>query len=161
MKLIDPVSALATASAAYNVIKKGFEIGREVEDMAGDLSRWMGAMSDLNKASDAAKKPPLFKKLVASKSVEQEAMDAFAAKLKADQMRDDLRNMISLLHGPSKWNELVQMEVKIRKQRQEMIYKQKERQQFWIDVFLVIIATCIGVAALVGFIWLLMNHGGY
>ena len=161
MKLIDPVSALATASAAYNVIKKGFEIGREVEDMAGDLSRWMGAMSDLNKASDAAKKPPLFKKLVSSKSVEQEAMDAFAAKLKADQMRDDLRNMISLLHGPSKWNELVQMEVKIRKDRQEMIYKQKERQQFWIDVFLVIIATCIGVAALVGFIWLLMNHGGY
>ena len=159
--MIDPVSALATASAAYNVIKKGFEIGREVEDMAGDLGRWMGAMSDLNKASDAAKKPPLFKKLVASKSVEQEAMDAFAAKLKADQMRDDLRNMISLLHGPSKWNELVQMEVKIRKDRQEMIYKQKERQQFWIDVFLVIIATCIGVAALVGFIWLLMNHGGY
>ena len=144
--MIDPVSALATASAAYNVIKKGFEIGREVEDMAGDLGRWMGAMSDLNKASDAAKKPPLFKKLVASKSVEQEAMDAFAAKLKADQMRDDLRNMISMLHGPSKWNELVQMEVKIRKQRQEMIYKQKERQQFWIDVFLVGVSVCIGVA---------------
>lgn len=159
MKLIDPVSALATASAAYNVIKKGFEIGREVEDMAGDLGRWMGAMSDLNKASDAAKKPPLFKKLVASKSVEQEAMDAFAAKLKADQMRDDLRNMISMLHGPSKWNELVQMEVKIRKQRQEMIYKQKERQQFWIDVFLVGVSVCIGVAVLVGFIWLLMQRG--
>ena len=157
--MIDPVSALATASAAYNVIKKGFEIGREVEDMAGDLGRWMGAMSDLNKASDAAKKPPLFKKLVASKSVEQEAMDAFAAKLKADQMRDDLRNMISMLHGPSKWNELVQMEVKIRKQRQEMIYKQKERQQFWIDVFLVGVSVCIGVAVLVGFIWLLMQRG--
>ena len=86
-------------------------------------------------------------------------MDAFAAKLKADQMRDDLRNMISMLHGPSKWNELVQMEVKIRKQRQEMIYKQKERQQFWIDVFLVGVSVCIGVAVLVGFIWLLMQRG--
>ena len=38
-KMLDPVSALATASAAFNVIKKGFEVGRDIEQMAGDLGR--------------------------------------------------------------------------------------------------------------------------
>jgi hypothetical protein len=44
------MSALATASATFNVIKRGFEVGRDIEQMAGDLSRWMGAMSDLNRS---------------------------------------------------------------------------------------------------------------
>ena len=44
---MDPVSTLATATAAFNVLKKGFQIGRDIEDMAGDLGRWMSAMYDL------------------------------------------------------------------------------------------------------------------
>ena len=46
--LMDPVTAMATASAAFGAIKKGFQIGRDIESMASDLSRWMGAMSDLD-----------------------------------------------------------------------------------------------------------------
>ena len=47
---MDPVSAMATASAAFSAIKKGFSIGRDIEAMASDLSRWMGALSDLDQA---------------------------------------------------------------------------------------------------------------
>ena len=73
--MIDPVTAIATASAAFNVIKKGFSVGRDVESMAGDLGRWMGAVSDIKKAEEYNKKPPLFKKLFAAGSVEEEAMN--------------------------------------------------------------------------------------
>ena len=45
---MDPISAMATASAAFGAIKKGFQVGRDIESMASDLSRWMGAMSDLD-----------------------------------------------------------------------------------------------------------------
>ena len=45
--------------------------------MSGDLSRWMGSVSDISKADEYAKKPPLFKKLFASGSVEEEAMASF------------------------------------------------------------------------------------
>ena len=44
---MDPISAMATASAAFGAIKKGFQVGRDIESMASDLSRWMGALSDL------------------------------------------------------------------------------------------------------------------
>ena len=44
---MEPLSALAAASAAFGTLKKGFAIGRDLESMAGDLSRWMGALSDI------------------------------------------------------------------------------------------------------------------
>ena len=85
--MIDPVTALATATSAFSMIKKGFEVGRDVESMGSDLGRWMGAMSDLKKAEEYTKKPPLFKKIFAAGSVEEEAMAAFMAKKKAEDMR--------------------------------------------------------------------------
>ena len=40
---MDPMSAIAIAGTAFNAIKAGFEHGREIETMAGDIGRWMGA----------------------------------------------------------------------------------------------------------------------
>ena len=92
--MIDPITAIAGATAAFNTIKKGFAVGRDIESMAGDLGRWMGAVSDLKKAEELNKKPPLFKKLFNAGSVEEEAMTIFMAKKKAEDMRDQLRQII-------------------------------------------------------------------
>ena len=81
-EMIEVVAAVSAASTAFNAIKKGFAVGRDIESMAGDLSRWMGAVSDIKKADEYNKKPPLFKKLFASGSVEEEAMQIFMAKRK-------------------------------------------------------------------------------
>ena len=105
--MIDPITAVATATAAFNTIKQGFQAGRDIEGMAGDLSRWMGAVSDIKKSEEYAKKPPLFKKLFAAGSVEEEAMQAFMAKKKAEDMRAELKNIISFTRGPSAWEELL------------------------------------------------------
>ena len=77
--MIDPVTAIAGATAAFNAIKSGFSVGRDIESMAGDLGRWMNCVSDLKKAEEYTKKPPLFKKLFAAGSVEEEAMQVFMA----------------------------------------------------------------------------------
>ena len=126
--MIDPVTALAAATAAFTTIKKGFEVGRDVESMAGDLSRWMGAVSDIKKCEEYSKRPPLFKKLFAAGSVEEEAMQTFMAKKKAEDMRDQLKQIIILSRGMSAWDELVRPEAAIRKKRQQAIesYKKSE-----------------------------------
>jgi len=148
---MDPVTAIAAASSAFTLIKKGFSAGRDVESMYSDLGRWMGAISDVNHSVDMAKNPPMFKKLFAGSSVEQEAMDAFAAKKKAEAMEDELRTWINMTHGPNAWNDLLKMQVKIRKQRQETLYAQAEMRRKMIEIASVIIgATIIGIA----FIWI-------
>lgn len=152
--MIDPMTALATASAAFNVIKKGFEVGRDVEQMAGDLGRWMGAMSDLSEAERVAKNPPMFKKLFAGKSVEQEAMEIFAAKKKAENMREELRQYITWTMGMSAWDELIRMEGQIRKERKETLYLQAEKRRKFVEWMVIILSVLILSSGLVGFIWL-------
>jgi len=155
--MIDPVTALTAATAAFNVIKKGFEVGRDIESMSGDLGRWMSAVSDIKKSDEFAKKPPLFKKLVASKSVEEEALAAFMAKKKAEEMRDELRKLISFTRGPQAWEELIRMEGEIRKQRQEVIYAQKERQRKrWEGIAITILLT-VTIGVMVGVVWFLIK----
>jgi len=156
---MDPVSAMATASAAFGALKKGFSIGRDIESMVGDLSRWMGALSDIDQAEKEAKNPPIFKKLFNGKSVEQEAIEAFAAKRKAQAQRDELKQWISLTMGMSAWDELIRMEGNIRKQRQETLYRQRERRQKFIEICVIIGSILIGTAILIGFIWLVKTKG--
>ena len=155
---MDPVTAMATASAAFGAIKKGFQIGRDIESMASDLSRWMGALSDIDQAEKEAKNPPIFKKLFNGKSVEQEAIEAFAAKRKAQAQRDELKQWISLTMGMSAWDELIRMEGNIRKQRQETLYRQRERRRKFVEIVVVIIAIIFGVAVMSGFVWLLIQR---
>ena len=152
---MDPISAMATASAAFGAIKKGFAVGRDIEQMAGDLSRWMGALSDLDQAQKEAKNPPIFKKLFGGQSVEQEAVMAFANKKKAEAQRYELQQWISLTMGKSKWDELVAMEGQIRKQRKETLYRQRERRQKFVEIVAWTVVVCIASALLYAFVMFL------
>lgn len=146
--MVDPVTAIATATAAFNAIKKGFQFGRDVESMSGDLGRWMGAVSDINKADEYAKRPPLFKKLFNAGSVEEEALNAFMAKKKAQDMRDELKNIIVFSRGPNAWNELLKTEADIRKKRQEAIYAQQELRRKVVEIIAVVVVVGATVAAI-------------
>ena len=158
--MVDPVTALATATSAFNLIKKGFEVGRDVESMGADLGRWMGAMSDLKKADEYAKKPPLFKKIFQAGSVEEEAMAAFMAKKKAEDMREQLRTIITYTRGASAWQELLKTEADIRVKRQKMIYDQKERQRKFIEYSLAGLLLSVTFGVIVWFIWFVMKTKG-
>ena len=128
--------------------------------MAGDLSRWMGAVSDIKKADEYNKKPPLFKKLFASGSVEEEAMEIFMAKKKAEDMRNQLKQIITLTRGMSAWEELLRTEGEIRKKRQKLIYDQKERQRKLIEGILIAFLILLVGSAVVGLIYLYMSTRG-
>tara|TARA_B100000902_G_scaffold380883_1_gene416740 strand:- start:745 stop:1227 length:483 start_codon:yes stop_codon:yes gene_type:complete len=150
--MVDPITAISAATAAFNTIKAGFQVGRDIESMGSDLGRWMNACSDIKKAEEYTKKPPLFKKLFAAGSIEEEAMQVFMAKKKAEDMRAELKQIISFTRGPSAWEELLRTEGDIRKKRQQMIYAQEERRQKVIEW------TAIGglLILVVGFVWYLV-----
>ena len=158
--MVASITAVATATAAFNTIKSAFAAGRDIEGMAGDLSRWMGAVSDIKKAEEYSKKPPLFKKLFAAGSIEEEAMQAFMAKKKAEDMREELKNIISFTRGPSAWEELLKTEADIRKKRQAAIYAQEEYRRKVIEIILIILAGCVVLGMVGFFLWLVMYDRG-
>ena len=147
--MIDPLTvsaAISTATAAFNGIKQAFQAGRDLEAMAGDLSRWMGAVSDVDHLHKSAKSPSMLKKMFAAQSVEQEAIEAFAAKKKLQQQRDDLKTYIMFTQGTKAWDELLETEANIRKQRKKMVYEAQQRREkifnaVFISIGLVAIAA--------------------
>ena len=151
--MIDPISAIAIATTAFNTIKKGFEVGRDIESMYGDMGRWMGAIADIDQAEKMNKKPPLFKKLFDGSSIEQEAMDIFAAKKKAQAMEQELKTFVNLVHGPNSWNEILTLQAQIRKDRKKAIYDQEQRRQVILNAIGIIFLICIlGGTLITGFV---------
>ena len=156
---MDPVTislAVGVASKAFSAIKQGFAVGRDIEQMSGDIGRWMGAISDVDHAEKQAKNPPLFGKLFKAGSIEEAAMAAYAAKKKLEEQRYELKVFLNMTHGPGAYDELLAMEGKIRKERQKQVYaQQKLRQQIGdaIAIF-ILIAIVGGFIALLGAMWL-------
>ena len=159
--MIDPISAIAMATTAFNTIKKGFEVGRDIESMYGDMGRWMGAVADIDQAEKMNKKPPLFKKLFNGSSIEQEAMDIFAAKKKAEEMEKELKNFVNFTHGPNSWNEILALQAQIRKDRKKAIYDQEQRRQEIMNAIGIILAVCVVAGVLIGGFMIVIDMFGH
>ena len=152
--MIDPASiglAISAANTAFSAIKKGFAVGRDIEQMSGDIGRWMAAVSDVDNAQKSAANASPLIKLFKGKEIQASAIEAFTAKKKLEQQRAELKQFLIFTYGMSAWNELLAMEGKIRKERQEMIYARKEFIQKIIN------GVAIGILTLtiIGFIGLL------
>jgi hypothetical protein len=158
--LFDPVTisaAVATASTAFNGIKRAFAAGKDLESMSQDLSRWMGAVSDVDAAHKSAKNPTMFRKVFSGGTIEQEAIEAFTAKKKLEEQRYELKQFLMFTHGSKAWDELLSMEGQIRKRRQKEIYDRKIFREKVISIVAVTIVVAIGSFVLIGFIYTLMG----
>ena len=158
--MFDPVTisaAVATASTAFNGIKRAFAAGKDLESMSQDLSRWMGAVSDVDAAHKSAKNPTMFRKVFSGGTIEQEAIEAFTAKKKLEEQRYELKQFLMFTHGSKAWDELLSMEGQIRKRRQKEIYDRKIFREKVISIVAVTIVVGIGSVVLIGFVYTLMG----
>jgi hypothetical protein len=158
--MLDPVSALAIATSAFNLLKKGISAGRELEDMAGQLGTWFGAVSDVKSAEEEANDPPLFRKLISSGSVEQEAMQALLARKKIEQQEKELRELIVWRWGVEEYTAMMRDRTRIKDTRAKAIQNQRRKMRKLIANVLTITAILGLVGAIVAFgIGILMNLG--
>jgi hypothetical protein len=153
---MDPITislAVGVASKAFDAIKSGFAMGRDLEQMSGDIGRWMGAASDVDQAEKQAKNPGVFGKVFGGGSIEATALQAYSAKKKLEEQRYELKMFLNMTQGPGAYDELLQMEGQIRKQRQDTIYKQQQlRKQIgeivgWLFVVLIIGGFALALAS--------------
>ena len=150
--MIDPITAIAGATAAFNTLKKGIQVGKDLQDMGGTMAKWAGAIADLDFADRQNQKPPWYKAL--GGGIESQAMEIFAAKQKAESMRKELKDYISVMYGPSKWLEILEIEADLRKQKREHEHRQMEIKQTIIEWAAGIALFLVLLGALFGFVWI-------
>jgi len=160
--MIDPVSAIGMATAAYRGIKAAVSTGKELHDMASTLQQWAGAMSDLDFAHKQAENPPMFKKLFGASQIEQNALEVWGHKQKAKEMREEMRSHISFFYGPSAWDEIVAIEAKMRKERREAVYAAEERKQAILEWVVGLTAGAVGLGILGAVIYFIgLSNGSW
>lgn len=138
---MDPVTAIGVASAAYQTIVKGFQIGKEVESMSADIGRWMNAINDVKQGHEKAKTKKFG-------SIEEEALETYAAKKKAEKMEEELRNFLIGQYGLNAWNDVIRIQAKIRKERQLEMEARRRRMEkikeiFWVTLGLMLIGLAL------------------
>ena len=161
--MLDPASiatAVSLSTAAFNNIKKAFAMGRDIEQMSGDLSRWMNASSDIEQAVKTCKNPPFYKKMLSGDSVEEAAMKSLVAQKTLEKQRYELQQYVKFKFGVKSWEQLLKTEGLIRKQRQEFIYKRQELKQRIIESIFVILLICSIIGLIFFAIWLKKQQDG-
>lgn len=154
--MFDPISismAVSAGTKAFSMIQKGIAAGRELQDMASQLSEWGKAVSDVAYIARKADDPGMMEILFGD--TQQTAIEAFAAQKQQEQQRKELRQIIQYSWGQSGWEEFLSIEVKIRKQQQETVYRKAELQEAivtWMLGTLIILAAVAGAVAVFWFI---------
>ena len=155
--MIDPITlgaAVSTATTCYKTFVSMVQSGKELEDCTATLGKWMGAVSDIDNIHKNSNNPSTFDKLF-NGSIQEVAMESFAAKKKVQKQREELKNWLIGHYGLQAWDDLLKEEGRIRKARQEAIYAKEEQQKMIRDYSIMAVACLIGAGGLGWMIWLI------
>lgn len=154
--MIDPITAMSAATAAFSTVKRLVNAGQDFENCMGSMSKWYTNVSDFRKGQQLNKNPPLFKKLFNAGSVEEEALNLIIQEKKLIEMEKELQNLLNFRFGFGTWDELKEMQRKIRREREATIYKQEERKRALFEA-LAIGAMLLLLGGIVVFVFYLIG----
>ena len=159
--MIDPIIAITMATSAYNMVTRMVSAGREFEDTAQQLGKWFGAVSDLKRAEQQRKDPPLFRKLFASGSIEEESLAILMHNKKIIEQEKELKTLLMFRYGHLAWDELTALRRKIAKQREDTIYRQQELRDALLNTVIILILLALGTTILASGVWFIGDIKGW
>ena len=144
---MDPLTLLAAAKASYEAIKAGIAVGKELQSMASDMGSLFDSVAAITRTAADPKGS-----LMAGKTAQQIAMEAYAAKAEADQMMEELKNTFIGEFGIAAWDQVLSATTQIKKdQKAAALQAEKDQEELmhtimvWGAGILAIIVTIICV----------------
>ena len=145
---MDPLTLLAAAKVSYEALKAGIAVGKELQGMAADMGSLFESVAAITRVAADPKGS-----LMAGKSAQQIAMEAYAAKAEADQMMEELKNTFIGEFGIAAWDQVLSATTQIKKdQKAAALEAEKAQEEFLHDVMVwgaAFLATVIAVICVV------------
>ena len=126
----------------------------------GQMGKWYSAVSDFRKGQQMQKNPPIFRKLLAAGSVEEEALNLLIHEKKIMEMEKELQNMLNMRFGFGTWDELKEMQRKIRAKREREVYRQAEAKQAFVNGVAIFLPLGALVSMLGGLFYFILKAKG-
>jgi len=155
--MLDPITAVATATSTFNLIKKGIAWGQDLDSMSKQLSKWYGAVSDFNHAEKELKETGSVTKLLTKGSIEQMALDITINKQKIREQEKELRLLIQYTYGQRVYEEMIELRRKLKKQREQEVYRKRELKRQAIEFVLVVLLIFLIGCSTVGIAYLYIS----
>ena len=124
--MLDPVSI----TAAYTAVKKGIEVGKDITQLMSEIGSLWTAIEEVETSYRKEKQK--------KQSVEEEALDLFAAKCAAKDAEENLRNIVIATRGFNAWNEMMRMRIDLRKKRKAIAAQKAQERKELIEALLII-----------------------
>jgi hypothetical protein len=153
--MVDPLTALSIASTAVSQVRQLLSAGK---DASTALSKFAGAVSDINYAAERAKNPSIWKSLTGS--AEAEAIEIFTAQKRVQEMRQEIETMIGYVYSDKGLAEYKEILRRVKKQRQDSIYKKQELKETLLMWTVGILSLGSGGAGLAVLIYYLGQQQG-
>ena len=150
---MDPISLLLIAKSAYEAVKSGIAVGKDLQGVAADLGSLFDSVAAITRAASSPPKGSL----ISGKGAQQLAMEAYAAKAEADALIAELKNHFVGEYGLAAWDQVVAETTRIKKQqRAEALEAAKEQEELMQNVMvygsafllLVVLVVCGLLAAI-------------
>ena len=129
--MLDPVSI----TAAYTAVKKGIEVGKDITQLMSEIGSLWTAIEEVETGYRKEKQK--------KQSVEEEALDLFAAKCAAKDAEENLRNIVIATRGFNAWNEMMRMRVDLRKKRKAIAAQKAQEKKELLETIAIIGAVLI------------------
>ena len=121
---MDPLTLLAAAKVSYEALKAGIAVGKELQGMAADLGSLFESVAAITRVAADPKGS-----LMAGKSAQQIAMEAYAAKAEADAMMEELKNHFIGEFGIAAWDQVLSATTKIKKDQKAAALEAEKAQE--------------------------------
>ena len=156
--MLDPISAIAAATAAYKSIQSLVSHGQDLERCVGQLSKWYSAASDIRKAQSYNNNPPLYKRFLASGSVEAEALQLIIHEKKLQEQEKELAALLNYRFGYGTWKEMIDLRREIKKKRDKEVYRIQELKRSILEGVFIVALLLMLSALLIGIIWFIYSY---
>lgn len=142
--MLEIAAAAAACSQAFAGVKYLCEQGKDAHQVMSQIATWYSAASDvLYQADQKQNKVPLFKKVVFAKSVESDAIKAFAASQSVKAQQKAILEIINLQYGAEGLAEFRSLKAQIRREREEQVYRQIELRKNIADGLLMVVLLSV------------------
>ena len=148
---MEPISVALSAVAA---IKTGVQMGKDISQLGREVGKLWGAIDEVKDAHNK-------KKSKSFGSANEEALSTFIDKKRAEDLENQLRDIVIATRGINGWQELLKIRGQVRKQRQEERARLQRRNKMILEIIIGSVLLFIGLWGLVAFcMFLIARHNG-
>jgi len=147
--MIEVTVAIAAASRAVTLIKKGLQLGKDTQDLSSQFAQFFDAKDKIDSARADAENTSLGKKVFAAQSVEAYALEVALAEHKAKDLEKQLRELFVYSGQGDVYSSMMRARQQERQRRLHAARELAKQKKFMFDLVLIgaVFTAFVGIVA--------------